>query len=157
MMYFWLVLVIIFVVVECVTVGLVSIWFAGGSLVAMFLAMAGAGAIWQDIAFLVVSGLLLVATRPFVKKHLMNKRVKTNYESVIGEVAKVTETIDNFSQTGAAFVDGKEWTARSTNSAVVFEQGTLVKVAAIEGVKLLVEPYEAAKMQEAAATEENKQ
>lgn len=157
MMYFWLALVIIFVVVECLTIGLVSIWFAGGALVAMVLAMAGAGAIWQDISFLVVSGLLLVATRPVVKKYLMNKKVKTNYESIIGEVAKVTETIDNFNQTGAAFANGKEWTARSTNSAVIFEKGTLVKVAAIEGVKIMVEPYEAVNVQQAAVVEEKNQ
>ena len=155
MMYFWLVLTIIFVVVEGLTIGLVSIWFAGGALIAMFLAMAGAGAIWQDVAFLVVSGLLLIATRPFVKKYLMNKKVKTNYESVIGGVAKVTETIDNFNQTGAAFADGKEWTARSTDSAVVIEQGALVRVAAVEGVKLMVEPYEA--VRETTAAKENNQ
>ena len=155
MQYFWLALLIIFVVVECLTVGLVSIWFAGGALVAMILAMAGAGAIWQDIAFIIVSGLLLVATRPFVKKYLMNKKVKTNYESVIGEVAKVTESIDNYNQTGVAFVDGKEWTARSTVDTVVIEKGALVKVAAIEGVKLMVEPYEQVKEQEAASTKES--
>lgn len=148
MQYFWLVLLVIFVVVECLTVGLVSIWFAGGSLVAMILALAGAGAIWQDVAFLVVSGLLLIITRPFVKKFLLNKKAKTNYQSVIGEVAKVTETIDNYNQTGAAFIDGKEWTARSTENAVTMEDGSLVEVVAIEGVKLLVKPYENVEAQE---------
>ncbi len=139
--YFWLALLIIFVVVECLTVGLVSIWFAGGALVAMLLAMAGAGAIWQDIVFLLTSGLLLIITRPFVKKYLLNKKVKTNYQSVIGEVVKVTETIDNYNQTGTVFADGKEWTARSTEDTVTMEKDTLVKVVAIEGVKLMVEPY----------------
>lgn len=157
MMYFWLALVILFVVVECLTVGLVSIWFAGGALVSMFLAMAGADAIWQDVVFLVVSGALLVATRPFSKKYLMNKKVKTNYESVIGEVVKVTETIDNYNQTGVAFADGKEWTARSTDNAVVIEQGMFAKVSAIEGVKLIVEPYEMVKAPEVAAAQENNQ
>lgn len=142
MQYFWLALLIIFVVVECLTVGLVSIWFAGGSLVAMILAMAGADAIWQDVAFLAVSGLLLIITRPFVKKYLMNKKVKTNYESVIGRVAKVIEKIDNYNQVGVVFVDGKEWTARSTEDTVTFEAGELVKVTAIVGVKVIVEPYE---------------
>ena len=154
MQYVWMALLIIFIVVECLTVGLVSIWFAGGSLVAMILAMAGAGAAWQSVAFVVISAVLLVVTRPFVKKYLMNKKVKTNYQSVIGEVAKVTETIDNYNQTGAAFVDGKEWTARSSADAVIMEKGNLVKVAAIEGVKLIVEPYKIAKAAEAAATEE---
>lgn len=151
--YVWLALLIVFVVVECLTVGLVSIWFAGGALVAMFVAMAGAGPAWQIVAFLAVSGILLFLTRPIAVKHFNNKKEKTNYKSVIGEVAKVTETIDNFNQTGAAFVDGKEWTARSTTDTVTMEQGALVKVAAIEGVKLIVEPYENPKAQ-AAATQE---
>ena len=154
MQYFWLALLIIFIVVECLTVGLVSIWFAGGSLVAMILAMAGAGAIWQDVAFLAVSGLLLVITRPFVKKYLMNKKIQTNYQSVIGTVAKVIEKIDNYNQTGAAFADGKEWTARSTEDMITMEEGSLAEVVAVEGVKLIVKPYEAKKVQEAAATEE---
>ena len=156
MMYFWLALVIIFVVVECMTVGLVSIWFAGGALVSMFLAMAGAGSVWQYVVFLVVSGALLAVTRPFAKKYLLNKKVKTNYQSVLGEVTKVTETIDNFNQTGAVVADGKEWTARSVDNTVIVEQGAFVKVVAVEGVKLMVEPYEFPK-QEAAATEENNQ
>lgn len=155
MQYFWLALLIIFVVVECLTVGLVSIWFAGGSLVAMILAMAGAGAIWQDVAFLAVSGLLLAVTRPFVKKYLMNKKVQTNYQSVIGTVAKVIEKIDNFNQTGAAFADGKEWTARSTEDTVTMEEGSLAEVVAIEGVKLIVKPFETKNVQEAAVVEEN--
>ncbi|MBO5176185.1 MAG: NfeD family protein [Lachnospiraceae bacterium] len=142
MMYVWLILAIIFVVAECMTVGLVSIWFAGGALTAMLLSMAGANVVWQAIAFLVVSAVLLVATRPLVKKYLLNKKTKTNYESVIGEVAKVIETIDNYNQTGAAFADGKEWTARSISDVVVLEKGSLVKVTAVEGVKLIVEPYE---------------
>ena len=55
MQYIWLAFVILFVVAEGMTVGLVSIWFAGGSLVAMLLAMAGAGIGWQMLAFLFVS------------------------------------------------------------------------------------------------------
>lgn len=141
MMYVWLALVIIFVVVECLTVGLFSIWFAGGAFTAMILAMAGAGIAWQAVAFFVVSGALIAATRPFVKKYLMNKKVKTNYESVIGEVAKVIETIENYNQTGAVFADGKEWTARAVKDADVIAKGSLVKVVSIEGVKLMVEPY----------------
>ena len=141
MQYVWLAFVILFVVAECMTVGLVSIWFAGGSLVAMLLAMAGAGIGWQFFAFLLISAGLLMATRPLAKKYINSKKEKTNYKSVIGEVAKVTETIDNFNQTGAAFADGKEWMARSTENAVVIPKDALVKVVAIEGVKLMVEPY----------------
>lgn len=140
--YFWFALLIIFVVVECLTVGLVSIWFAGGALAAMLFALAGAEAIWQDIIFLVVSGLLLVLTRPIAVKYFNNRKEKTNYQSILGMVAKVTDKIDNYNQTGVAFVDGKEWTARSTEDTVTIEKDSLVKVVAIEGVKLIVKPYE---------------
>ena len=153
--YVWLALLIIFVVVECLTVGLVSIWFAGGSLVAMFFAMAGAELAWQVVAFLIVSGILLFLTRPIAVKYFNNNNDKTNYKSIIGEVAKVTESIDNFNQTGAAFVDGKEWTARSTKDTITMEKDSLVKVTAIEGVKLMVEPYEKV-LEQAAATKEDK-
>ena len=88
MQYVWLAFVILFVVAECMTVGLVSIWFAGGSLVAMLVAMAGAGIGWQMLVFLVVSAGLLMATRPLAKKYINNKKEKTNYKSVIGEVAR---------------------------------------------------------------------
>lgn len=141
MQYVWLAFVILFVVAEGMTVGLVSIWFAGGSLVAMLLAMAGAGIGWQMLAFLIVSAGLLMATRPLAKKYINSKKEKTNYKSVIGEVAKVTENIDNYNQTGAAFADGKEWTARATEDTVIIKKDALVKVVAIEGVKLIVEPY----------------
>ena len=151
--YFWLALVIIFVVVECLTVGLVFIWFAGGALLAMIVALAGAETIWQIVAFLLGSALLLLLTRPIAKKYFNNKKVKTNYQSIIGEVAKVTETIDNYNQTGAAVADGKEWTARSSKDAVTMKKDTLVKVTAIEGVKLIVEPYE----KEVSGTNEVKQ
>ena len=142
MQYIWLAFVILFVIAEAMTVGLVSIWFAGGALVAMFAAMAGANLGWQMFVFLGISAGLLFATRPLAQKYINNKKEKTNYKSVIGEVSKVTETIDNYNQTGAAFADGKEWTARSTKDNVVIQKDTLVKVAAIEGVKLMVEPYE---------------
>lgn len=151
-MYLWLALVILFFVVECLTVGLVSIWFAGGALIAMFLSMTGVGIIWQAVAFLLVSAILLFSTRPLAKKYINNKKFKTNYKSSIGEVAKVIEKIDNYSQTGAAFIDGKEWTARSAKDTVTMEKDELVKVVAIEGVKLIVEPYQ--KDTEAAATAE---
>lgn len=157
MMYVWLALVVFFVIAECATVGLVSIWFAGGSLMAMMLAMSEVEVVWQVIAFLLVSGLLLAATRPVVKKYLLNKRVKTNYQTVIGEIVKVTETVDNFNQAGVAFADGKEWTARSAKDSVILEKGTLAKVIAIEGVKLIVEPYEQVKTHTAATTEGNNQ
>ena len=138
--YVWLALVILLIIAECATVGLVSIWFAGGSLVAMFLAMAGAKPVWQVVAFLVVSLLLLILTRPIAMKHFNKKKTKTNYQSVIGSVVRITETVDNFNQTGVAFADGKEWTVRATEDGVIIKAGEAAEVVAVEGVKLIVKP-----------------
>ena len=140
--YFWLALLIIFIIAECLTVGLISIWFAGGALIAMFVALLGASTVWQIVVFLVVSAILLIITRPIAVKYINNKKEKTNYQSVIGTVVKVIEKIDNLNQTGVAFADGKEWTARAIEDNIILEKDTFAKVVEIEGVKLIVEPYQ---------------
>lgn len=135
----WLVLLIVFLIIEIMTVGLTSIWLAGGSLVALFLYKMGAGLVWQIAAFFVVSIVLMVFTRPFAKKYINANRTKTNYEEVIGKLVKVTERIDNLNETGAAVVNGQEWTARAKNPEDIIEAGAIVRVVEITGVKLIVE------------------
>jgi len=138
--YVWLALLIVFVIVECATVELLSIWFAGGALVSMFLAMAGVPTAWQVVVFFVVSLLLLFLTRPVAVRYFNKRKTKTNYESVIGTVIKITETVDNFQQTGTAFADGKEWTVRAAEDGVTIPEGDAAVVVAVEGVKLIVKP-----------------
>lgn len=141
MMIFWLVLTILCIVVEIATVGLASIWFAGGALVACLLDMAGIHVIIQVIVFLVISLLLLIVTRPFADRFINKNRTKTNYEGIIGKVVRVTERIDNINETGTALVNGQEWTARSENDNIVLEQGDVAQVVNITGVKLIVKKY----------------
>lgn len=139
--FLWLALLIVFLVVEWATVGLFSIWFAGGALVAMLIAAAGGGVFWQISAFLAVSALLLVLTRPLAVKFINTKKEKTNYEGIIGKIVRITGKVDNYSQTGSANVGGQEWTARSEDDMVILEAGTLAKVVNIKGVTLIVKPY----------------
>ena len=141
MMIFWLVLTILCIVVEIATVGLVSIWFAGGALIACLLDMAGIHEISQVIVFLIVSLLLVIVTRPFADRFINRNRTKTNYEGIIGKVVRVTERIDNINETGTALVNGQEWTARSENDNIVLEQGEVAQVVNITGVKLIVKKY----------------
>ena len=107
-MLVWLGLMVLFIVVEIATVGLTAIWLAGGALGALIVSAAGLGPGWQIAAFIIVSLLLLVFTRPFAKKYINAHHVKTNYEELIGEVVKVTETVDNLEQTGSAVARGWE-------------------------------------------------
>ena len=138
----WMALVIIFLVVELITVGLTTIWLAGGALVAFILAAVGAGFWLQLVAFFVVSFVLIYFTRPFAMKYLNPRRTRTNSEELIGTVVKVTERIDNRAAKGTALVKGLEWSARAVSDDMIIEKDTLVKVLRIEGVKLIVEPVD---------------
>ena len=136
---FWVAALVVFLIVEAVTAGLVSIWFVFGSLVALICAALGA-AVWLQIFwFVIVSVATLVLTRPLVKRYVDSRSVATNADRSIGRVAVVTERIDNLAATGAVKLDGVVWTARSTDDAVAIEAGERVTVRAIEGVKLIVE------------------
>lgn len=133
----WLIVMVLFLAVEAVTVGLVCIWFAAGSLAALLAAMCGAPVWLQIVVFLVVSAAALYFTRPLVKRYVNSRVEPTNADMVIGKECKVTETVDNIAGTGAVYVDGKTWTARSANDEVIPE-GTLVTAKSIDGVKLIV-------------------
>lgn len=136
---FWVAALVVFLIVEAVTAGLVSIWFVFGSLVALICAALGA-AVWLQIFwFVIVSVATLVLTRPLVKRYVDSRSVATNADRSIGRTAVVTERIDNLAATGAVKLDGVVWTARSTDDAVTIETGERVTVRAIEGVKLIVE------------------
>ena len=139
---FWIAAMIFFIIVEAVTVGLASIWFAIGSVAALICALAG-GPVWlQVVWFVAVSALTLYLTRPLVKKYVTGRAVPTNADRNIGRTAVVTEEISNIAATGAVKVDGLDWTARSVNDDVTIPKGAVVVIREIRGVKLLVEPKE---------------
>ena len=134
----WLVLLILFIGIEATTLGLTSIWFAGGALVAMIVA-ALHGPVWlQIIVFLLVALVLLFFTRPVAVKYFNKERVKTNVESIVGKQAVVTGDINNLLGTGTVTVSGQEWTARSCEDGITIPKDTIVVVEAVNGVKLMV-------------------
>lgn len=135
----WVVLMVVFLVVEAATAGLTCIWFAIGSLAALIAALFGAQIWLQIVWFLVISFVTLYFTRPLVKKYVNSRSQPTNADMVIGKEALVTEDIDNVEATGAVSVGGKVWTARSAAGETI-KSGAVVNVLRIEGVKLIVEP-----------------
>ena len=138
MNWIWLGAVVAFGVLEAATAALVSIWFVGGAAVALLSAFLAA-ALWLQIAlFLAVSVGILAAVRPLMKR-ANAKTVPTNLDRVIGCTARVTEDIDNEAGTGAVYVEGKTWTARSADGTVL-PIGTRVIAERMEGVKLYVKP-----------------
>ena len=109
----WLALLIILLIIEIITVGLTSIWAAGGALAALILNILGIPLAGQVVVFFVVTFVLLYFTRPFAVRFINTQRVKTNYEGIIGKTIRIAETVDNINQTGMAVVNGQEWTVRA--------------------------------------------
>lgn len=134
----WLVLLILFIAIEAGTLGLTSIWFAGGALTALIVAALG-GPVWlQVILFLLAALVLLIFTRPIAMKYFNRERIKTNVESVVGRQGIVTDEIDNLQGKGTVVVYGQEWSARSCQEGVIIPEGAVVVVEAVSGVKLMV-------------------
>ena len=135
---FWLLALILFSVIEGVTVGLTSIWFAAGALGALIAAMLGAHIFLQILIFLVLSALALALVRPIAVRLLKLRHDPTNADRVIGQTALVTEDIDNVEGKGLVVISGQVWSARSEHG-VAIPAGTQVRVLRIEGVKVYVE------------------
>ena len=133
----WLILMVVFLIVEAATVTLASIWFAGGALCALAVSLLGLKGWVQVTAFLVVSAALLAALRPLTKKYLTPKVTATNVDAVIGSTGLVTAAVDNVTATGQVKLGAMEWTARSTTGEPI-PAGTIVRVDRIEGVKVFV-------------------
>lgn len=134
---FWLAIVVVMAIIEIITLGLTTIWFAGGALVAFIASLFGAGFVIQVVLFVAVSVTLLAATRPLAVKYLNKNMESTNAESLIGKLAVVKEEIDNLNARGHVSVNGQEWTARAVEEKVIPE-GVTVEIVEISGVKLLV-------------------
>ena len=132
----WIVFAVILLVIEAVTVNLVTIWVAVGAIFAAIVA------IWFDpvaqwSVFVLVSGVLVAATRPLAKK-LAPKTVPLNYDRVIGQPGVVIEGIDPVSGKGQVKVMGQIWSAKCADCTAVSIDAS-VKIVAVEGVKVIVE------------------
>ncbi len=135
----WLAVFVICIVIEIITMGLTTIWFAGGALIAAVAAALGAP-LWLQIALMVaISLVLLYFTRPIAVKYFNKDRVKTNVESLVGKQAIVISEINNLQGIGQVTVGGQEWSARTTKEGITLPVGSVVMIRAISGVKLMVE------------------
>ena len=138
----WLIILVLLVIIEIFTLGLTTIWFAGGALVAIVVAALG-GPVWlQVLVALIVSTVLLFFTRPVAMKYFNRDREKTNAESLVGRQAIVLNEINNLQGTGQVTINGMEWTARTIVDGQTITPGEVVVVRGIHGVKLLVDREE---------------
>lgn len=138
----WLILFIVLIVIEIITMGLTTIWFAGGSLAALLMAFVGFGLPVQIAVFLAVSVILLAVTRPIAVKHFNVERQKTNVELLIGQQAVVLEDVDTLHAAGLVEVNGQEWSAKTDEPEGFIPKGSIVSIEGIQGVKLIVKAKE---------------
>lgn len=135
----WLALMAVLLIIEIMTLGLTTSWFAAGALFAFLTALLGLNQGIQIGVFVVVSVVLLFFTRPWAVKYLNTRTVKTNTEALVGKSARVIADINNLKSEGQVVINGLEWTARSSDDTIIFRTGDVVTVVGIEGVKLIVE------------------
>ena len=135
-MVFWIwgSLFVLTVIAEIASQQLISIWFAAGSLVALLAALCGAPIWLQALLFIAASALLLILTRPLVRKFTNFASRDTNLRLDLGKFGTVVQTIDAEKGTGRVRVDDIDWIAVSQ------PKGTTVQVQAIDGTKLFVTP-----------------
>lgn len=135
----WLSILVVLLIIEAATMGLTTIWFAGGALFAFLAALLGAP-IWIQVAlFVVISLVLLIFTRPAAVRLMNRPKTQTNVDSIPGKTGIVTEEIDNLAAKGRVHVDGMEWSARAQHAEDKIPRGEEVTALRVEGVKLIVE------------------
>ena len=134
----WLALAVIFLIIEAITVGLATIWFAAGAFAAFVLSLLNVPVLAQVVIFLAVSCCLLVFTRKIFVEKLRTGSESTNVDALIGEIGIVTEEIRPLT-VGQVKINGQVWSALGKDDETI-EKDRLVKVIAIEGVKLIVIP-----------------
>jgi membrane protein implicated in regulation of membrane protease activity len=133
----WLIIIAACVIIEALTLGLATIWFAIGALVAWLIYLTGAALQLQIVVFLVVSIVCLILTRPIAVEKLKIGRSRTNADALIGEYVKVESTINNINNEGTVKAKGQIWSAKSFDGEVI-EKDELVVIKEIKGVKLIV-------------------
>ena len=139
---FWIVIMVVFIVVELNTINLTTIWFALGAVAAALVSLHLPNEyLVQIAAFVIVTGISVILTRPFARK-ITGKSIRTNANRVIGEEAVVVEKIGGASNIGQVKILGQVWTAKAKDSDSIFEVGETVIVDEIQGVKLIVSKLE---------------
>ena len=134
----WLVLLVIFVLIEALTVSLVTIWFAVGAVAAFIASMLGASFLVQWFIGIGVSAVVLMLVRPMARNQLKKGIEPTNVDSMVGKVCIVKEEIDNIKGTGQVVIGDLEWSARSMEDKEVIPVESKVVIEKVEGVKVFV-------------------
>lgn len=133
----WLIFGVIFVIGEILTPTFFLFWFGIGAFVASAVSITF-GTLVQVITFIVVSGLLVILTRPLTKKLTKEQPRKIHIDEIIGKIGSVIETIDNEQGKGLVKINGDMWRAYSNDDSII-QEGERVKILKVEGAHVIVE------------------
>lgn len=137
MHWLWICVVVVMLIIEASTMGLTTIWFAGGALAAMIASFITDSFLIQLLVFAVISLVLVYFTRPLAVKKINMKAVKTNVNAVIGEKG-IAQSDIKVNEKGTVRADNKMWTAVLAEGSSEISEGETVIVERVEGVKLIV-------------------
>ena len=132
----WVAVTVVCIVIEAMTLALTTIWFGISAFVMVFLAFTPIPFRVQLFIFILLALLLLIFTRPLFVEKLNKKKIATNYERVIGQIAVVTKKI-TATEKGSVKIQGMEWTA-AVKEDVVLKEGSKCTIEQIEGVTAYV-------------------
>ena len=135
--WMWIAIIVLSVIIEAATDQLISIWFVPGAVICTVMDYLKVGIVWQMLLFLVLSTVGILFIRKYLMRFTPTQDTKTNIDAIIGEKCVVTEKIDNFAGCGQAKVKGQVWSARGLCEDDVFEVGEVLRIVAIEGVKII--------------------
>ena len=133
----WVVVFFVAVIIESLEPQLVSVWFAGGALVALlFATVFQVNLVWQVLLFTLTSVGLLVLTRRIVKKATIFPTIATNADALIGNEILVEKGFGP-KQSGMGLQGDVRWKLISKDDAT-FKSGEFAIVQEINGNKLTV-------------------
>lgn len=138
MIWFWLALFLLTLILEIFTADLVSIWFSLAAIPSFIMALIDLHIAWQIASFILIAAVLLLLTRPVVKKYLKTNEIKTNVDAMVGMTVTVTKEIRP-NEVGRVVVRSLDWAAISKETITVGEKARVLDV---EGNKLIVEKIE---------------
>lgn len=132
----WVIAIILFLVIEELTPGLISIWFAGGALGALITAVLGFGSCVQIITFILASAILIIALREVALKSFKTRAEKTDIDRILGKTVTITKVSDKNKCEATVMINDVEWKVRGEDE---LNEGDSVKIVSVEGVRLIVE------------------
>jgi hypothetical protein len=132
----WIIILILAIIVELISYGLISIWFIPSIILTIILKSFGLNNIYIEISIvLLLSTVLLIFTRPIVIKLLKPKNIKTNFDRILDMQGRIIKKV-KLNDFGIVKVDGKEWRCYSSKE---IEEDKIVKILKIDSNKLEVE------------------